>query len=215
MSPRWLRSFELAKFPGPPAALPPAQTVIVASGTLLWRIYSAGGSYPCAWNAFRYFGPTASRFDHHVPPAAVSARGILYASSGGQAILTCIAEVFQTKRFIDRTTNGPRLAAFSTTRDLTLLDLTGTWPTQAGASTAIASGPRPRARAWSRAIYDAFPTVDGLLYGSSMNANQPAYALYERAATALSLTPTADRALDDAALTTRLAAAAGALNYRL
>jgi len=31
---------------------------------------------------------------------------------------------------------------------------------------ALASGQRARARRWSQAIYEAFPQVDGLLYGS-------------------------------------------------
>jgi len=29
---------------------------------------------------------------------------------------------------------------------------------------AIGTGPRPRAQRWSRAIYDAYPDLDGLYY---------------------------------------------------
>jgi hypothetical protein len=102
---------------------------------------------------------------------------------------------------------------FEVVRDVVLLDLTGLWPTQAGASMAISSGPRPRAQRWSQAIYAAYPSVEGLLYGSSMHRNQPCVALYERARTALPAVPSLDRALDDAALSTRLNQAATDLNY--
>ncbi len=80
---------------------------------------------------------------------------------------------------------------------------------------AIGSGPRPRARRWSRAIYDAYAGVGGLLYASSMHANRPAIALYERAQTTLPGAPAFHRALSDPALVPRLNAAATALGYRL
>lgn len=91
----------------------------------------------------------------------------------------------------------------------------GATPTATVASTAINSGPRPRARRWSQAIYLAYPAMDGLLYCSSMNGNQPALALYERAQTALATAPTFNRALADPTLAIRVAAAAGRLNYRV
>ncbi len=46
---------------------------------------------------------------------------------------------------------------------------------------ALVSGPRPRARAWARAIYVAYPEAEGVWYGSSMHANTPCIALFERA----------------------------------
>jgi hypothetical protein len=55
----------------------------------------------------------------------------------------------------------------------------------------------------------------GLLYASSMHANRPALALYERAQTALPAAPVFHRALSDPALVPRLNAAATALGYRL
>jgi hypothetical protein len=56
-----------------------------------------------------------------------------------------LAEVFQRSQLINPIRNEPWIVALATTRDLTLLHLTGLWPTRAGASTALASGPRPRA----------------------------------------------------------------------
>jgi len=203
----------VAKFPNPPASLTLAPSIVtVPVGTALFRIYFAQGAHPGNWNDFRFFGPTAARFDHHDLPASVQARGILYAA---QDPVTCLAEVFQATRTIDRAARAPWLVAFDTVRDVPVLDLTGAWATRAGASMAMSSGPRPRARVWSRAIYSAYPTVEGLLYGSSMNANRPAFALYERAQSALPSAPSFHRALSDPALVHRLNAAATRLGYGL
>jgi hypothetical protein len=202
----------LAKLPAPPHPLPgPAITTTLGPGVRLWRVYFAGGTHPAAWNGFRSFGPTHARFDHHdLPKGAHATRAIFYAADD---LTTCLAEVFQAKRIINRMSNAPRIVGFDLVRDVLLLDLTGHWPTQAGASMAISSGRRDRARQWSRAIYAAYPNVEGLFYGSSMHANRPTVALYERAQTALPPTPALDRALDDAALRGRLNAAATRLGY--
>jgi hypothetical protein len=109
--------------------------------------------------------------------------------------------------------NAPRLVCFELDRALTLLDLTGKWITRAGASTAIHSGSRARARRWSQALYDAFPGIEGIAYCSSMNANLPAFAFYERASTAMPTRPLVHRALADPVLTTMLNNAARQLRY--
>src|SRR5271166_4552927 len=97
----------MAKFPEPPSRLGlPPETTVLPAGARLWRVYFTGGAYPGAWNAFRYFGPSESRFDHHEPPPRVQARGILYAA--GDAT-TCLAEVFQATRVIDRAASAPWL----------------------------------------------------------------------------------------------------------
>lgn len=80
---------------------------------------------------------------------------------------------------------------------------------------AIASGPRSRARLWSQAIHAAFPQIDGLLYASSMHANQPSIALYERAVTAMPARPVFHRQLADPAVLTLLKNACSAVNYLL
>ena len=92
----------MSKFPPPPGvaalgAVPPAEHVLPA-GTLLWRIYAAGGAHPARWDEFRAFGPlTTMRFDHHTPPRRLQGRAILYGATG---IGTCVAEVFQATRSI-------------------------------------------------------------------------------------------------------------------
>ncbi len=205
----------MVKFPEPPsaaalAAIPPIIHA-VSGATRLWRIYFSGGVHPIAWNNFRHYGPiSTSRFDAHHPPSAEQDRGILYGAVHGE---TTFAECFQETRVIDRRRRAPWLVAFDLGRPVTLLDLTGSWPTRAGASIAINSGPRSRARRWSQRIYEAFPRVEGLWYASSMDGNRPAVALYERAMDAIPGRPVFHRALADPALDPIVIRAAERFNY--
>jgi hypothetical protein len=206
----------LAKFPEPPAVgdlekVSPDLRSLPA-GTILWRLYFRGGRHPTFWNAFRAFGPTRSRFDHQVPPPKLQLRRILYAAEEGP---TCLAEVFQDTRVIDRAAHDPWLAGFELEESLDLLDLTGSWPTRAGASMAVSTGPRPRAQRWSRAIYEAYPDIQGLYYPSSMHGNRPSVALYERAAPAVPAIPVFHRPLIDPALLPVLSRVAKDLGYGL
>ncbi len=202
----------MAKFPCPPPVddlrrIRPERHTL-RSGSLAGRIYSRGGRYPSTWNDFRYAGPIASaRFDHHVPGEH---RGVLY---GATSLATCVAEVFQNTRVVDRAADDRCFAAFRTTRTVRLLDITGDWPTRAGASQAIAPGPRNRARAWARAIYDAYPTVEGVWYPSSMHGGHPAVHMFERAADALPADPELDVPLTHPGLLPDLTRAANALGY--
>ena len=190
----------------------------LAAGTLLWRLYFRAGLYPNTWSSLRFYGPTANRFDHHQTNpqrlAYEQERGIIYLATDA---LTCIAEVFQKSRLIDCNKSAPWLVAFELTESVRLLDLTGSWPTRAGASMALNSGPRARARRWSQAIYQAFPEISGLYYSSSMHANQSAVALYERVLqhNALPGHPRFHRALNDPVLLPALENAAATLGYAL
>jgi len=206
----------VAKLPPPPprgalAARLPPRAKSLARGTVLWRIYHRGGAHPGAWNRFRHFGPVPTmRFDHHSLPPREQPRGILYA---GLRVYTCFAEVFQETRTIGRHRGGPFLVGLELARSVSLLDLTGPWPTRAGASMALSSGRRDRARAWSARIYEDYPEVEGLYYPSSMDGNQPAVALYERAQDALPARPVFHRALEDPALDAAVVKAALLFNY--
>lgn len=198
----------MAKFPEPPgvAALrkltPDFRTL--ASNTALARIYFRGGDHPSAWNAFRHYGPVDSRWDPHLRDengrASIQDRGVLYAACGPEAIPTCLAEVFQTKRLIDRHSRQPALAVIKLAAPLDLLDLTGRFTSRLGASTAMHSGSRRRSQRWSAQLYEAFPTAQGILYCSSMYGNAPALALFERAIKSLPDEPSAHRMLSDPAL---------------
>ena len=83
------------------------------------------------------------------------------------------------------------------------------------AGRAINSGPHARARAWSRAIYAAYPEVQGLWYCSSMDADEPCLALYERAVGALPAAPSFHAALADPRMRLLLARQAAVLGYVL
>jgi hypothetical protein len=209
----------LAKLPNPPdglARIPPELKTLPA-GAELWRIYKRGGRHPVLWNTFRSFGPLrTARFDHHLPGEDGAPRSqdrmILYAAS---EIATCLAEFFQDTRTISRDAEEVCLVGFQLRLEVVLLDLTGVWPTQAGASMAINSGPRSRSRLWSQTVYEAYPEVQGFYYASSMHANRPAFALYERAQPALPAAPVFNRPLSDPALLGDLDRAAGILNFKL
>lgn len=210
----------MPKLPSPPPVRELAQrqppALQLAEGAWLARIGFAGGEHPGDWNSFRYWGPSAARFDHHRPDREgrprTQRRAVLYVARHAQ---TCIAEVFQHTRLVDVHQNNPYLAIWRTTAELSLLDLTGTFATRMGASTAIHSGPRHRAREWAVALYEAFPQFDGIAYCSSMNGNAPAFVLTERALRKKPFPrrPQFLRTLADPLTADRIDAAVGALGY--
>ena len=93
----------------------------------------------------------------------IQRRAVTYLAENGQ---TCLAEVYQDTRTIDRRRDNPWLVRFETVREVSLLNLTDLWPTRVGASMMINSGSRAKAGKWSRAIYSAYTDVEGLLYCS-------------------------------------------------
>lgn len=210
----------MSKFPEPPgvAALHiiAPQTIALKVDTPLARIYFAAGPHPSRWDQFRSFGPTAARWDHHLPDArnapSEQDRAVLYCAPD---VDTCAAEVFQSTRRIDRTRNAPALVVFALLEAVTLLDLQGVFATTIGASTAIHSGPRARARAWARELYDAYPDIQGLYYGSSMNGHAPAIVLNDRAQRAVPEQPQFHRSLNDDMLVEVLQRIALRLSYGL
>jgi hypothetical protein len=191
----------------------------VPAGTTLARVYFTRSPYVLGWNEFRYTGPLNSRWDHHVPDAKGKAcaqkLGIYYAAGDAK---TCFAEVFQDTRRIDRGFQAPWLVIFKTLRELEVLDLAGDFATRMGASMAIHSGSRARARGWARDLYEAFPSAQGILYAASMHGGAPAFALNERALEGGPLFPAHPefhRALADDVMVDPLKHAARALGYAL
>jgi RES domain len=212
----------VAKFPNSPGAatlarLNPA-TTLIPSGTRLARVYYAAGRHPKAWNALRYFGPVNARWDHHLVnsngDAQTQDRGIYYTARDAK---TCLAEVFQHTRRIDRAFQAPWLVVFETVSPLVVLDLAGDFATRMGASMAIHSGSRERARGWARDLYDAFEHVQGIQYASSMNGGAAALALNERALKLplFAAHPLFHRALADDVMLDPLKHAAQGLGYAL
>ena len=200
---------------GPPPKLRHGDKKRVNLGAIIWRIYFAGGAHPVNWDAFRHFGPTTSRFDHHTKvhgKAATQKRGIYYAAGDP---VTALAETFQGTRTIDRSTNRPWLVGLELTRNIELLNLGGAFITRAGASPAINSCSKAKSRAWSGYLYHHYGLADGLCYPSSMWGPGLAFALYERAQSAIPLSPVFNRALSDPALYPRLLGAASRLGFTL
>lgn len=169
------------------------------AGSLLGRIHTTAGAYPTSWEEFRFFGPTGSRFDHQPSPRRVHpGRGIMYAAaasadSGGEPVSvlrTCLAEVFEPRKLIELSRDAPFYVLFRTERPLRLLDLADSdWVTRAGGNGAISSGLRSTARHWSRAIYPAYPALDGIQYPCSLVPPARSTALYERAQDAIPARP--------------------------
>ena len=184
-------------------------------GSTFHRVYFRGGRYPTVWNAFRYFGPTSARFDHQIPDAdgtpRQQTRGTLYA---GGDIITALAEVFQQRRTVNRHADHPWLASFVLSRELTLLDLTGTFPVSVGASMKLVSGPTVASQAWSRGFWECYPEIHGLYYSGSLT-NRPVVALYERTRKtgALPAAPSVHRALADPVLLEPLRNACRTIGY--
>jgi hypothetical protein len=212
----------MPKFPNPPGAvglarLDPAVWTLSA-GSRIARVYFSRSRYPLSWNEFRHFGPLDARWDHHLPAAdgkpVLQERSIYYAAIDAK---TCLAEFFQRTRRIDRAAQSPWLVVFELTRSLDPLDLTGDFATRMGASMEIHCGARARARRWACDLYEAFPSVVGILYGSSMNGGEPAFALTDRAEKLdiFPPHPLFHRALGDDVLVDALKDAADRLGYAL
>lgn len=172
--------------PPPPENLPPPRSVEVGSHTArLVRTFFRGGPHPSDWSELRRAGPLATaRFDHHEPGTG---RAVMYLARRGEppakldGLACALAEVFQGSRLIDRTTREPWVAWWTPTRPLRLLDLGSTWTTRAGGNQALCSGDRRVSRAWARAIYEAFPDMDGLTWPSSVVGPGRNVVLTERA----------------------------------
>lgn len=216
-----MKATRRAKFPRTPdlkvlRQIAPAVTTL-GNGTLLHRIYRRGGTFRSSWDTLRDFGPTDARFDHHRGDATGAPqrqeRAIGYYAVD---IPTALAEAFQSSRLVDRGRNQPWLASFELQRDVSLLDLTGTFALQAGASMKLVSGPRSWTQNWSRAFYECYPHIEGVYYPSSLT-NAAAVAIYERvlSSSPFPAAPSLHRALADPLLVDALREAAARIGYDL
>lgn len=191
--------------------------ISIPKGTTLHRIYLRGGAHPTLWNAVRFFGPTPARFDHQTRDAGGNPheqeRGIFYATTD---IVTALAEVFQETRAVNRQHRQPWLVSFAVAYDMTLLDLSDTFPVRAGGSMKIVSGATLYSQNWSRAFYECYANIQGIYYPSSMT-NRPIMALYERVVPAGPFPPAPrfHRALEDALLLEPLRNACQEIGYNL
>jgi len=203
-------------------ALEPALTSLPA-GQPISRVYFRAGRHPVRWSDLRYFGPAqAARFDHQAPASDGSGRlqssGILNAAPATTdtslaGLDVSLAEVFQDTRTISLSIDTPAWAVFALTAEITLLDLRGKWPTKAGASQALNTGPKPSARRWAQAFHEMYPGIQGLIYPSSMVGGCDAIALNERALPAIPSAPQIHYDLADRKIGHVLRKAAGSIGY--
>ncbi|CAN5516608.1 RES family NAD+ phosphorylase [soil metagenome] len=186
---------------------------LIPTTQLWWRVHRTTGDHVLAWNAFREHGPHL-RFDPHPPPARHhDGIGVWYGANGPRPAL---AEAFQADRTIDRFRGDPYLTALRFTRPLQLLDLaadsTGSWPTRAGGTFALSTGPHSITQRWARRITEAFPDLHGLRYNSRF-AGQPCIALFAPAAAAMPTRPALSLPLSHPGVSLRIADAATRLGY--
>ena len=197
----------------------PAIYVTLDPTVQVHRIYNASGLHPTKPREFRHFGPLDFRFDHHLIDPQDKPydqdRGIMYLGKGDEAFTTCLGEVFQATKLIDRQAKDPHYCVMTFKRDVQLLDLNSNFLTQIGANTAIHSGPKDLTRMWSKILYDIYKQCDGIYYSSSMNCNQPAIALFERANNATVLRPLINENLNDPNMDQMVYAAAKKLGYQV
>ena len=182
------------------------EMLVLDAGTKVVRIHALGGHHPTAWNALRDFGPTKSRFDHHVPPPRSQERKIAYLAHGNNAMTAAVAEYFQDGsgagvRPLDLVAGEPQITFFELAQPIRLLNLDTGWITRAKGNQAIRTGPRARSREWARSIYDHHgDKVSGLAFGSSVWGPGRNVAVWETGAHALPVHPLASRPLRDPAL---------------
>jgi hypothetical protein len=206
----------MVKLPAPP---PPVnlerhddEDLFVLSGEPLWRVHHTTGAHVVAWNQLRYFGPIDTmRFEPHDPPPHAQAKGVSY---NGMDVPTVLAEVFAQTRFVNLSRGDPYLTAWTPTRQLTLLDLTGTCPIRNGASYTINTGRKDHCRAWARAITSAWPDLDGLWHHSSLTG-RPMVTLFTPAADTFPPAPDVSSPLSHPGVFATLQTAAKAIGYRL
>lgn len=204
------------KLPLPPdpeeLVFPPEHLRVISVAAVLWRIHRTSGDHIVPWNRLRYWGPASTmRFDPQEPAPRPQDRGVSYAAL---TVPAALAEVFQRTRVINTRRGSPYLTAWSPARPLTLLDLTGTWPIQAGASHAINTGRRDHCRAWARVVHTARPDLDGLWHQSSMTGGD-AVTLFTHSADSFPNRPSLSLPLDHPGLRGHLLAGAAAIAYRL
>lgn len=209
-----------ARLPGPPPTaelrtlgIRDDEYRLVSTDELWWRVHRTTGDHVLAWNMFREHGPHL-RFDPHPPPARRhDGIGVWY---GGSGPTPALAEAFQVDRTIDRFRGDPYLTGLRFTRQMRLLDFTadstGAWPTRAGGTFALSTGPHSITQRWARRITEAFPELDGVRYNSRF-AGAPCIALFSPAATATPARPVLSLPLTHPGLALRIANAAHRLGY--
>lgn len=196
----------------PPRPLTVADGDVIEVRPVLWRIHRVGGEHRVSWRTFRTFGPLhLARFDPHpLPCGAHPGYGVSYAALD---VATCVAEVFQHTRTV-RTDAAVHLTGWTPNRPLRLLDLSKDWALRNGASHSLYAAPRRTCRAWSHAIRETWPQLDGLWAPSTLTG-RPIVVLYQHAQDSLPAHPQFSRPLSNSLVWLIVADVAERAGYRL
>ncbi|MFC6174653.1 RES family NAD+ phosphorylase [Subtercola frigoramans] len=184
----------------------------VSTDLPLWRVHRTGTAHPQAWNGLRTWGPMATaRWDAHPPPVGEHPRdGAGYFAFD---VVTCLAEVYQTTRFVDIHAGSPYVTLFTLVRPLTLIDVSGDWLLKAGGRSSIAMGKKSRTRLWARAIRDAWPDLDGVYSRSAVAGAHACVTMWGGSEDAFPDAPLSSNPLDSPAIVASIAAAAESVSY--
>lgn len=194
----------------PPRPLVAEEGDFLSFGEALWRIHRTRGRHRQRWNDLREFGPISTmRWDPHPSPQGVyPGAAVSYASPN---VATAFAEAFQHRRAITLS-SAQALVGWMPSRELRMLDLTGQWLLHNGASSSLAGGRKDRCRAWSHAIGQTWPDLDGLYVPSTMT-NAPMVVLYAPSRSAFPAGPNVARSLDSPSLSGVLVDVAASLRW--
>jgi hypothetical protein len=145
--------------PPPSPTLPaiPQRHELNAGDKLVRFYHPAHGS----WDQQRFYGPLPGvRFDHHLPPLAMSPdRSVWYSAT---FLLGAVAEAFGNLGFIDKG-SGRRICVATLLEPLKVLDLVGVAARALSLDQRIAtSTDYPRCHEWARSFYDRYPEIRGL-----------------------------------------------------
>lgn len=152
------------------------------------------------------------RHDPQPEPAGSSVEGVLYTAT---SLATALAETFQATRVVDSRSFAPQVTAWTPTRALRLLDLTGSWALRNGAAFPPPTAPKSTCRAWARQIRATWPDLDGLWAPSTMTGCTNV-VLWNPARTSFPAAPDLSRPLAEPifyAIANRIAV--GELGYRV
>lgn len=211
--------------PPAPGGLPRLEPgdVLDTAGVHVARIYSAGGSWPATWNAFRAYGPVRGmRFEHHPRPRGdhpsygVSYGAVDWHPAGPVDPLPCTVAETSRGFVVDRHTSEPWLSIFRPTRALRLLLLSdSSWLARAHGNAALMAGSTAVAQRWARRLWQEYRDLDGLCWSSSPYPSSRSIVLFERAASALPARPALNVPLTHPGLTAPLSRIAADLRYPL
>jgi hypothetical protein len=154
--------------PSPPDDLAQRKLPLVTflSGTIFYRVYQA------RYSVFHYGNSMNGRFD--------TEGGVLYLGQDeAVAFRETIGRFSQYRLISTEQLEKRRIALVKTTKNLSLVDLTGNGLTLLDADVRLLSGSYEVAQVWSKALQDHVSQPDGIYYRSRHDPSRFCLALYK------------------------------------